>query len=756
MIATVLPQAIKDALQSLTIHQAIVKVSEPEQVGEWHMVDVDVSVQLPSRAIANSVSANGVRAIETVHLEFPPSYPLRCPTPFLRTNFPTNFPHINPHKLGEPVPPCIFAGSLHELFHRFGLDGVVDQILDWLNKAAGGILMDLNQGWEPTRRVSNDVTFAFDADALAASLPRDGSITLIPTSYAEMGEARYFSFLQDSKKTSNTLFTQEHMKVKGGRPWFRGRATAMVAVSPWTNGSPTIFDTYKPDTVTTLDGLFDRADELGINGTDLRAKLNAHVYQCIISAWPWTGAFFVPILLSAKRPVPIIGTTGREVEFVTYLIRIPRGVTNPNLETTQVITAVHSHVLSPTLLAKTSGYGNKDTNQRLVLLGCGSLGSKVGMHLGRAGYGKCTFIDNESFQPHNAARHALLKSNHFDKAAMMQEAFENLSHKDTNAFSCDIVSLLAEKNQDAFDKCITTEAKLLLDTTASLQVAASAICSSHLDNHTGRFARGLLYGQGRAAVLLLEGPNRSPRCDDLIAELFALCRTNPDIRDAIAGSRSDPTQVFVGDNCRSLTMQMSDGTVSRSASIIAIQVERWLANGFPDAGWVTVGYAASEEVGMNSKGISINAPVVIAAEGDGGWSIRVSASAVASIQRDVQKWGALETGGALIGHVDFNSRNIQVSDTVDAPPDSTREKAKFVLGRDGLEQDLRKANSESIGYLHFVGTWHSHPTGGPHSNLDRATLDRLASYGGGLPMLSLVWTPTALICAVEKTLPIRV
>ena len=182
-----------------------------------------------------------------------------------------------------------------------------------------------------------------------------------------------------------------------------------------------------------------------------------------------------------------------------------------------------------------------------------------------------------------------------------------------------------------------------------------------------------------------------------------------------------------------------------------MQVERWLVGGFPGTGWLTVGAAAKNEIGMNCKGVNVEAPVVISVPGDGGWSIRVAAAVADAIQRDVQKWGALETGGALLGHVNFNSRTILVADLVEAPPDSTRENTKFVLGKDGLEQDLRQANLDSIGYLYFIGTWHSHPMGGPHSRLDQSTLERLASYGDGLPMLSLVWTPTGLICAVERT-----
>ena len=47
-------------------------------------------------------------------------------------------------------------------------------------------------------------------------------------------------------------------------------------------------------------------------------------------------------------------------------------------------------------------------SQPITVLGCGSLGSKISLHLGRAGFGNMSFVDNEALSPHNSARHALL------------------------------------------------------------------------------------------------------------------------------------------------------------------------------------------------------------------------------------------------------------------------------------------------------------------------------------------------------------
>jgi hypothetical protein len=135
---------------------------------------------------------------------------------------------------------------------------------------------------------------------------------------------------------------------------------------------------------------------------------------------------------------------------------------------------------------------------------------------------------------------------------------------------------------------------------------------------------------------------------------------------------------------------------------------------------------------------------------DGGWNIRILHPVAQAIHADALRWGALETGGALVGRISFENRTITIAGIVDAPPDSIREAARFVLGTNGLVQNLRTANRASLGYLAFIGTWHSHPKGGAHSGIDRNTLRSIAEDAGGLPAVSLVWTPTGLRCAVDR------
>ena len=135
--------AIDDALDQLRRHRGLSRVGNPIEVDGAVRIEIDIPVELPSRSRPSGTSATGVRALETCTLVFRTGWPLYAPRPYLRADFPLDLPHINPHRAGQLVSPCVFEGSLDELLHRFGLDAIVDQVIEWLGNAAAGTLIDL-------------------------------------------------------------------------------------------------------------------------------------------------------------------------------------------------------------------------------------------------------------------------------------------------------------------------------------------------------------------------------------------------------------------------------------------------------------------------------------------------------------------------------------------------------------------------------------------------------------------------------------
>lgn len=741
-----MPTPLEDALRELAGHRAVRSPIAVHPVEDLRVAVFDVEVSLPSRA-QNDVSATGVRRLEAVHLVFSPDFPMRAPTPRLRTDFPSNFAHVNPHRRGNLVPPCIFEGDLTELMHRFGIEKILDQLLDWLKKAAAGQLLDLEQGWEPTRRGTPETSIEFDADALALSLPQDGILAL-PSKLFQVGTSRHLTLGQPGEEPGSFSLA----RIQTTQAW-TGTTPVFVACAPWADGQPRICGEYAADTVVDLPTLLERAESLGISGEALRASLESAIFRSMMVApgagnWPWPDDFCVGVVLAAHRPVHLIGSH-RSVEFVPYLVRIAKHAHRPELRDAAVEPGYQIHQISPRLLAATSGYAEADIQQMVTIIGCGSVGSKLALHLGRAGFGAQTLIDEESVSPHNLARHALLDASGWNKAEQTRKALAGLGHQGVRAVARDIVPMLRAAGGEEMGEVLQPATRLFVDTTASLKVAAAIAMTSHLGGQA-RVARTFLIGGGRVAVVLLEAPQRAVRVDDLYAHLFALCRQDPQLRDAIGGDAAKATEVFVGDNCRSLTLSMPDSVLSRGAASIATTVQTWLASGFPERAQLLVGIGSGDGLGMDWQTHDVPASHVLAANGDGGWTVRVSGTVAAGIAADSQHWGARETGGALLGHVDVLSRTIYVSDMVEAPEDSERYPERFVLGTRGLQAALRQAHGDSVAYLHYAGTWHSHPMGGLHSQTDFDTLQRLASFAPGLPVVSLVWTPTGLLCEVGR------
>lgn len=747
--------AIADALHQLQRHRGLIRVGEPKASGASTQIEVDVAVQLPSRSRRNGVSETGVHAVETCVLVFGSECPLSAPKPFLRADFPLNLPHINPHREGELVSPCVFEGSLDELLHRFGLDAIVDQLIDWLHKAAAGTLLDLEQGWEPTRRDSCPSTVVFSAEKLAAAVAADGKILVVPAGYVTIDGGLYTIINAELPTQVDPVFCQDVHNDKLGK-WGNGHTATFIARAPMADGLPHVVGHYQPETVVDLATLLNRAAELGIDRDALAKNLDGYYGRSILDmqqdSHGWVHGLYAIVILTVQRPASLVGSPGRSVEVLPYVVRYELNAQSLLERNATVHPAFHAHALSPELLARTSGIPLAATSQSLVILGCGSVGSKIAMQLGRAGFGSMTFVDNESMSPHNAARHALIERASVlappRKSAMMKTAFEELSHLQSRAFDADAVTLLADPTQ--FAATVPQNAALIVDTTASLQVLAAETQSAALNQSAARLVRIVMYGQGRCAVVLLEGAGRIGRVDDLTAFLFECCRFVPELRASIAGDTSEPTRIFVGDNCRSLTMPMSDAVVSRSASLAGLQLERWLVDGLPKEAMLCTGISDAEGLGMAWTRASLGSTTVLEVADDGGWNIRILHPVAQAIHADALRWGGLETGGALVGRISFENRTITIAGIVDAPPDSIREAARFVLGTDGLVQNLRTANGASLGYLAFIGTWHSHPKGGPHSGIDRNTLSNIAEDAGGLPAVSLVWTPTGFTCAVDR------
>lgn len=750
---------IDDALDQLRHHRGLASVGEPMEERGATWIEVGVRVELPSRERAAGVSATGVKVVEPCILAFPPDYPLKAPRPNLRGDFPLTFPHINPYRPGNLVSPCVYEGSLDELLHQDGLDAIVDQVIDWLHNAAAGTLINLQQGWEPTRRDHTPSTIVFSAEKLCAAAPTDGAIMTLGARYHTLS-AGVLVHLDSLAPAPAVVFDQTTRRAER-LTWATGTCATFVCAAPHVDGKPQVDATYRPETVVDLETLLERAAEHGIDRAALDRALEDYRSRSVLTqhedgphdARKWTRGLYAIVILLVQRPTRLIGASERSVECLPYVVHFEVDPKNPFDRKSSVHSGYHAHAVSPELLARTSGVAPAVVDKKLVMVGCGSVGSKIAMHLGRAGFGNVTFVDKEGMSPHNLARHALSTTVSEvlpgSKSMLMAEEFKKLSHIGMRAFDTDAVKVLSEPAD--FTEVVPSDTALIVESTASMQILAATVQSSALTESNIRLARAALYRRGNCAVLMLEGAARSCRVDDLEALLFEMCRYAPEVRARLgAVHQGEPIALYVGDNCRSLTTPMSDAVVSRGVAPMALEIERWLTHGLPEAGQLSMGVVDRSGLGMTWSRLQVQQTKVVQASGDGGWSVRVLHNVARYIDGDARHWGELETGGALIGRIFHELRTITVAGLVPAPPDSVRKRDRFELGTEGLVQSLKLAHADSLGHLSFIGTWHSHPEGGKHSGLDRETLRKIAEDAGGRPAVSLVWTPSGLTCEVDR------
>lgn len=182
-----------------------------------------------------------------------------------------------------------------------------------------------------------------------------------------------------------------------------------------------------------------------------------------------------------------------------------------------------------------------------------------------------------------------------------------------------------------------------------------------------------------------------------------------------------------------------------------------LACGMLDAGLRLVG--AADEGGHAMAATAVRIPAaddgaaattvawhddLVGQDRAGGYQVRVSANAVATMRSEVRRGRRLrghrvETGGTLVGQIDDAARCIWIDRASGPPPDSVLSEAFFDHGTAGVSDFLDHHRSRTGGLTTYVGMWHSHPYGrAAPSTLDIQAMDDMVAPFAGAPRRGLV------------------
>lgn len=714
--------------------------------GKGLRVAVELRLGFPSEWMAAGQSPNGVRWVETAVLNFPVGYPVRAPWITLRDDFDRSLAHMQPGSANELPEPCIYYGNLHELLHARGLSGFIDQTVDWLEKAAFGRLIDPDQGWEPVRRDTLFDTAAYCSDSLRRIVDQKGGHAFFPVEYyrytSPAGAWAAQCLVSGGRQPLNRKTVKAAFKTHPRDDLDFGDTLALLVwAGSDSSGKPFVAVKYQPETVLDAESLFARARDYGCE-SQLRSGLG-WLRKCAANyssprEWP------VLIVLCARRPYPLIGSDS-PLELCPYIstVRFPNPLSSAS--GFDVRPASHRDQISRDLLARLSGDEAGRLRTSWALAGCGSLGSKIAIHLARRGLAPTTAIDPGNLSPHNSARHALLPTSKSSfswigpKADALSRAIEGLGQA-TSPLKADLIELVNDKVLSR--RHVPKKDWAIVNATASLAVR-EALGSVPAGIEIPRVIETSLFSEGTIGLVSIEGPSRNPNTGDLIAVAYQAIQQDPVLSEALTRRRSDLEHVSIGQGCSSATMPLSDGRLSMLAAPMAELIANRNQNGLSvESGEINLGLVESDGFSVNWRKIEVSPFEMVSPQNGRSWSVRISEKAGDAIRADIEKWPGVETGGVLVGRHSEACRAFYVVDVIEAPPDSERSAACFVLGKKGLRSNLSEYWNRSGQTLYCLGTWHSHLRESGPSAMDRECAKTLA-LARLAPSVLLIHTPSS-------------
>jgi hypothetical protein len=742
-------EVIGRALRLIGEHPAVASIFASAANPETCATTVDVALQLglPNAWIADGASPNGMRAIEQVTLILPAAFPLKPPLIYLRADFDRSLAHMNPGPPHERPVPCIYDGSLVELLQQQGLAGLLNQLVLWLENAALCCLIDPRHGWKPVRRDSLDDFIVAEAAHLRSLVTRQEGHAVLRFDYLHypLGEGTAFhgevgrDLLKVNARTVGDLFGEGSL---GGE--HRAAVGRALAIFVWPgklpSGHPVVADSYEPETVFDMASLMGRAASYGC-AVPLRTALN-WLERCL-STYTTNGLCPIAIVLCARRPFHIIGSDS-VLELCPYLVEIGAPQLLPDGERTRVRPAGHRHAIAAPLLRSMSGGEATEQTPHWIQLGAGSLGSKIAVHLARAGRAPRTVIDRASLSPHNSARHALVPSPGSmqmtwmgAKATALVDAIKGLGQA-ADAHIEDII----EVTRDAAHarRLLPKKSWVIVNSTASL-AAREALASVPAGIVIPRVIETSLFAEGRVGLMSIEGPKRNPNTGDLITEAYALMRDDDAVSGLVFIGSDALRRQAIGEGCGSATMVLSDARISMLAAPMAEALAALQRSGLPSsAGRILLGTITKDEMSQSWRPHEVAPWILAAVDGASTWSVRIAGRAHRKIVDEVARWPGVEAGGILVGRFSEAAQTFYVVDVLPAPEDSQRSAEEFVLGTAGVRTALRIYSESTAHSLYCLGTWHSHLSASGPSARDRATaaavgLARLT------PSILLIHTP---------------
>ena len=687
------------------------------------VIRLALSIELPTRYDASTTLVN---PNESVFVEFSPEYPDRAPHAYIgRNDFDfARTPHIYCERDGlRPI--CLFRGDGDEWFANMEIEDFVKHIRSWYEDLASGVNIEDGGQFEPLRLEGYTGTLSYDYEQLSSEIEKaaDNQKNFLLQFFVRWSEKKII------RLTSRNTWL---LKTSG----FDNEKNIQFGLVCWgqSKESCDLYDTRFPRTYSELIEYSSRhgVELEDVNDNDLEL-LKGH-------------ASFV-VILAIKRSKKLIGVNSF-YQFVNFEIMFDTNVDGKRILTPSSKVVFHKHE-SPFTTNKAHEISNLDQgiNPSLIVAGCGSLGSKVALHLVRSGITNILFSDPDIMSEHNLSRHALLFNSvsHFKSDEMKK--ITNLIYYHENMEAVSSVKEIKKVLEDS-ELMKKRYPEYLLDFTASKVVFNQLV---NIKNKP-TVVSAAIYDNGKFGLLLCEGGNGGLRLDDILISFYAQYKTDPYISNFLVSEKAhanEPSSLLnVGLGCNSETFILADDVISLFASSMSMTVKKILSGNHPDGGgWL---YKLKEDGSLQIQKIDV--PQFYCYEVD-NWKVRITDKVINDIIDQTEASGDSETGGYLIGQCNLKTKTIHVFDKIEAPEDTIHRDDYLILGKSGLRKKLSQIERRSGSTFGYVGEWHSHPNGPESfSVVDYREFEKkaqeMAAFGITKPILEVLVTPVDIKYAI--------
>lgn len=350
--------------------------------------------------------------------------------------------------------------------------------------------------------------------------------------------------------------------------------------------------------------------------------------------------------------------------------------------------------------------------KRVLLLGCGALGSHTAEFLVRAGVGNLTLVDNDK-----VSSGVLARQQYSDADVGTFKAYASREKLLSIAQNCEIDAQVKNLKYGVFTE-FGRDFDLVIDATASRAVIETIEQELSTQPSAPPILAMSVSAKAEIGRVVVRPPQALGGHKTAIRNAQLKSYANPQHTDLARAfwPHPDGIELFQPEpGCSEPTFQGSAADLAFHASSLLNLGLAELSEGSSTA--TVVAFLPHPASQVSGRRYTFESPV-LHTELNHGYSVLCSKAAERTLMSEVARSARVngdevETGGLLFGEIDDSLEQLWIDKVTGPPPDSRLSPELFVCGTEGTQERAEFEKRQSGGASGFVGIWHTHPVSPP-------------------------------------------